>query len=93
MAGLTEGRASEARPAPLPPPRFSLVIPAFNEEALLPRLLDSVDRARALYAGGPEPIEVIVADDGPTDATAGIARERGCRTVAAGAHRYWYGER
>jgi glycosyltransferase involved in cell wall biosynthesis len=28
-------------------PRFSLIIPAYNEEAYLPRLLDSVDGARA----------------------------------------------
>jgi glycosyltransferase involved in cell wall biosynthesis len=81
MPGLTEERAPDTRPAQLSPPRFSLVIPAFNEEALLPRLLDSVDRARALYAGGPESIEVIVADDGSTDGTAAIANARGCRTV------------
>ena len=67
-------------------PRYSLVIPACNEEAYLARLLDSVDRARRSYAGGPEAVEVIVADDGSTDATAEIARARGCRTVAVGAH-------
>ena len=87
MAESTEGHMSEGRPVAPSPPRFSLVIPAFSEEALLPRLLDSVDRARVLYDGGPESIEVIVADDGSTDATAGIARERGCRTVAVGARR------
>jgi glycosyltransferase involved in cell wall biosynthesis len=64
-------------------PRFSVVIPAYNEAAYLPRLLDSLDRARRSYAGGPQAIEVIVADDGSTDATAEIARSRGCRTVAA----------
>jgi glycosyltransferase involved in cell wall biosynthesis len=67
-------------------PRFSLVIPARNEEAYLARLLDSVDRARRSYAGGPGAIEVVVADDGSTDATANIARARGCRTVEVGAH-------
>jgi glycosyltransferase involved in cell wall biosynthesis len=87
MAGLTEGRTSEGRLVAPSPPRFSLVIPAFNEEELLPRLLDSVDRARGLYDGGPESIEVIVADDGSTDATAHIARARGCRTISAGARR------
>src|SRR5207248_1252646 len=66
-----------ARPAP----RFSLVIPAYNEEAYLPRLLDSVDAARARYAGGPEAIEVIVADNASTDATARLAAERGCRVA------------
>jgi glycosyltransferase involved in cell wall biosynthesis len=29
-------------------PRYSLIIPAYNEERLLGRLLDSVDAARAL---------------------------------------------
>jgi glycosyltransferase involved in cell wall biosynthesis len=84
---VTERRTSGRHPSAPKPPRYSLVIPAFNEEALLPRLLDSVDRARVLYAGGPESVEVIVADDGSTDATADIARERGCLAVAAGAHR------
>lgn len=62
-------------------PRFSLVIPARNEEACLPRLLDSVDVARARYAGGPGAIEVIVADNASTDGTAAIAAARGCRVV------------
>ncbi len=59
----------------------SLIIPAYNEEALLPRLLDSVDAARARYDGNPEDIEVIVADNASLDATASIAGERGCRVV------------
>jgi len=62
------------------PPRFSLVIPAYNEERLLPRLLDSVDAARTAY-GDRDAIEVIVADNGSTDRTADIARARGCRVA------------
>lgn len=62
-------------------PRFSLIVPAYNEEALLPRLLDSVAVASASYAGGPGEVEVVVADNRSTDATARIARERGCRVV------------
>jgi len=62
-------------------PRFSLVIPAFNEEAYLPRLLDTVDEARHRYRGGANLIEVIVADNDSTDATARVARERGCRVA------------
>jgi glycosyltransferase involved in cell wall biosynthesis len=61
--------------------RFSLVIPAWNEEALLPRLLDSVDVARARFRRGADAIEVIVADNVSTDRTAAIARDRRC-TVA-----------
>ncbi|MEO8677438.1 MAG: glycosyltransferase [Vicinamibacterales bacterium] len=58
--------------------RLSLVIPAYNEEALLPRLLDTVDAARARYSFGTETVEVIVADNGSTDGTAAIAAARGC---------------
>lgn len=61
--------------------RFSLIIPARNEERYLPRLLDSVDTARGRFRGGPDAVEVIVADNASTDATARIARERGCRVV------------
>lgn len=59
-------------------PRISLVIPAYNEERYLPRLLDSVDAARSRFSGD---VEVIVADNVSTDATARCALERGCRVV------------
>lgn len=61
---------------------ISLVIPARNEAALLPRLLDSVDAARARYTADGGLVEVIVADNGSTDPTAALARERACRVVA-----------
>ena len=60
---------------------ISLIIPAYNEEHYLPRLLDSVDIARSRYANGPDRIETIVGDNASTDRTAAIAEERGC-TVA-----------
>ncbi len=62
-------------------PRFSVIIPAYNEQAYLPRLLDSVDRACTDYLGGPEGIETVVVDNSSTDATADLARMRGCRVV------------
>ena len=62
-------------------PRFTLIIPAYNEEAYLPALLNSVETARACYAGGPDAIEVVVADNASTDATADLARSSGCRVV------------
>ncbi len=62
-------------------PRFSLVIPAYNEEQYLPRLLDTVEVARSRYAGGRNAVEVIVADNRSTDQTAEIARSRGCLVV------------
>lgn len=61
--------------------RHSLVIPAYNEAKLLPRLLDTVDAARAQYQFGADAIEVIVADNGSSDETANIARLRSCRVV------------
>lgn len=61
------------------PPRLSLVIPAYNEAALLPRLLGTIDVARGRFAGGADAIEVIVADNSSTDDTAAIASARGCR--------------
>jgi glycosyltransferase involved in cell wall biosynthesis len=68
-------RASETAP------RYSLIVPAYNEERLLPRLLDSVNVARAAYAGVGS-VEVIVADNSSTDGTASIATARGARVVS-----------
>ncbi len=61
--------------------RFSLVIPAYNEEGYLACLLETVDTARAAYRGGGDSIEVIVADNGSTDGTAEVARQSGCVVV------------
>lgn len=62
-------------------PRFSLIIPAYNEEHYLPRLLDSVDGARKRFSLGPEAVEVIVADNQSIDGTARVAAARACRVV------------
>ena len=62
-------------------PDISLVVPAWDEAAYLPRLLDSVDGARARYPGGADAIEVIVADNDSTDETSEVARARGCRVA------------
>ena len=59
-------------------PKFSLIIPAYNESNYLPRLLDTVDEARSCYHGGLDEIEVIVADNNSRDDTAKIAHNRGC---------------
>jgi glycosyltransferase involved in cell wall biosynthesis len=61
--------------------RFSVVIPAYNEEAYLPRLLDSIDEAREKFSGGANQIEVIVSNNASTDLTAEISESRGCRTA------------
>ena len=64
-------------------PLVSVVIPAFNEAACLPRLLASLDRARRAYRGDASDIEIVVADNLSTDDTAGIARSRGCEVAYA----------
>ena len=61
--------------------RFSVVIPARNEEKVLPRLLDTVEAARRAYRGGAERVEVVVADNVSTDETAEVARAKGARVV------------
>src|SRR5215203_3643267 len=63
------------------PARVSIVIPAYNEAALLPRLLDTIDGARGRFAGGADAVEVIVADNSSTDGTATIASARRCRVA------------
>jgi glycosyltransferase involved in cell wall biosynthesis len=62
---------------------ISLIVPAYNEERFLPRLLDSVEAAAVAFAGPRTDLETIVSDNGSTDATARVAAERGCRIVNA----------
>jgi glycosyltransferase involved in cell wall biosynthesis len=56
-------------------PSYSVVIPARDAERALGAVLD------ALAAQVPAPLEVIVVDDGSTDATAAIARAAGALVV------------
>jgi glycosyltransferase involved in cell wall biosynthesis len=58
--------------------RFSVIIPAYNEQHYLPRLLRSIDIARANFEGG---VQVIVADNASTDKTADVARRFGATVV------------
>lgn len=60
---------------------LSVIIPAYNEERWLPRLLASIADARTVSAAGAAPIEVIVADNGSTDRTGEVAREHGATVV------------
>src|SRR2546423_11986426 len=62
--------------AQVDPPRITVVVPAYNEEGLIGRCLDSL--AAQDFAG---PFEVIVVDNGSTDRTAAVARERGVRVL------------
>ena len=57
-------------------PRVSVVVPAYNEEALLGRCLDSL-AAQDCAA----PFEIIVVDNGSTDRTVSVARAHGVRVL------------
>jgi glycosyltransferase involved in cell wall biosynthesis len=57
-------------------PEVSVVVPAHNAAALVPRLLAALDRTT--FGGA---WEVIVVDDASTDATADLAAELGARVV------------
>jgi dolichyl-phosphate beta-glucosyltransferase len=61
------------------PPHLSVVIPAYNEENRLPRTLDDVLR---YLQGQSYRAEVLVVDDGSTDATARVVEERSGGCVA-----------
>lgn len=56
-----------------PHPVYSLVIPLYNEEAVLPILLHRLDRLMADLDG---PAEIILVDDGSTDTTGIVAAGR-----------------
>jgi glycosyltransferase involved in cell wall biosynthesis len=57
---------------------YSLILPAYNEEAHLPGTLASVHAAMRMV---PEPGEVIVVDNNSTDRTAAVAQANGARVV------------
>lgn len=57
-------------------PRFSVVIPALNEEAVIGACLESLAAQRSVHR-----VEVIVVDNGSTDQTAAVARRHGARVV------------
>jgi dolichyl-phosphate beta-glucosyltransferase len=58
--------------APPSPPRWSVVIPAYNEARRLPRYLHEV---LSYFDGRDQPYEVLVVDDGSRDDTAARVRE------------------
>jgi 4,4'-diaponeurosporenoate glycosyltransferase len=66
---------------------LSIIIPARNEEQNLPRLLDSI------AASTVRPAQVLVVDDGSTDGTASVARNRGaCVLTSASLPPGWTGK-
>lgn len=57
---------------------ISFILPAYNEEALIGRTLEALNRA-ARNIG--EPYEIVVADDASSDLTSAIAETHGVRVV------------
>jgi hypothetical protein len=66
--------------AAVPTPDTVVFVPAWNEEGSLPAVLDE------LHAGLPE-ADVLVVDDGSTDATASVAAAHGAIVVSFGENR------
>ena len=66
-------------------PRFSIIVPAYNEAGLLPRLLESIEIAATRY--GHDNVEVIVADNFSTDDTRIIAESMGASVVSVSKRR------
>ena len=56
---------------------ISFIVPAFNEEAELPRTLRAIHSAAAGYE-----YEIVVVNDGSTDATAAIGQQFGARVIS-----------
>ncbi|MHB8060761.1 MAG: glycosyltransferase, partial [Gaiellaceae bacterium] len=69
-----------ARSKKAPKPDTVVFIPAWNEEQNLPAVLDGLRREL------PD-ADVLVVDDGSTDRTAEVARERGAEVLSFGENR------
>jgi hypothetical protein len=65
--------------APDPPRAVSFVIPAYNEELLLPRTLDSIHAAALALRLD---YEIVVVDDASSDQTARVAATKGARVIS-----------
>jgi dolichol-phosphate mannosyltransferase len=51
------------------PIALTIVVPVFNEAAVLPQFFEALDRVRANALGGAGPMEIILVDDGSQDAS------------------------
>jgi glycosyltransferase involved in cell wall biosynthesis len=57
---------------------ISFIVPAYNEELLLPATLSALEAAAQALG---EPSEIVVVDDASTDRTAAVAEEHGARVI------------
>lgn len=62
----------------MPTPRATILLPAYNEEQSVPKVVEDV---RTVLYGLPFECEILVIDDGSTDRTAALAVESGARVV------------
>ena len=60
---------------------ISVLVPAFNEAALLPRTLPVIRAAMAVFEARGWSTELVVCDNNSTDATAAVATAHGARVV------------
>jgi len=60
---------------------ISIIVPAFNEEAILGATLDSIRAAAAAFEEAGFTSELIVCDNNSTDATAAVGQGHGARVV------------
>ena len=58
-------------------PKFSVVIPAYNEEKYLPRCFSSLEKQTLPK----EDFEIVVVDNGSTDKTAKVAKDLGAKVI------------
>ncbi|HUS36650.1 MAG TPA: glycosyltransferase, partial [Verrucomicrobiae bacterium] len=58
--------------------KYSFIIPAYNEEALIGRTLDTLRESASHLKGA---FEIVVANDDSADRTPEIAREKGARVI------------
>ena len=61
--------------------KVSVVVPAFNEEKLLPATLLGIQSAAAAFTEQKWDWEIVVCDNNSTDGTAQIARKHGARVI------------
>lgn len=61
--------------------KVSIVVPAYNEEKLLPQTVAAIRRNAAVFTEAGWSWELIVCDNNSTDATAAVAREAGAKVV------------
>ena len=62
--------------------KISIIVPAYNEEKLLPLTLRSIQEAARAFAALGWEMELIVCDNNSTDATARLAAEARARVEA-----------